>query len=228
MIVINDLYDYGLKIYQNTDYFKFSLDSILLGEFVKLKNNYTILDMCTGNAPIPLILSTKNSTINIDCVEVQAEVFELATKSIKLNFLEDKIKIHNIDIKEYYPNKKYDIVTCNPPYFKSLKTTEKNNNPVKCLARHEILITLEEIIPLAKKFLKENGTFYLVQRVERFLETIDLLQKNSFGIRNVVFINTKKCQNAEIFLIEASLSKKSDLKVKTLDIYNLKTYKNIF
>ncbi len=56
-IVLNDLFDYGLKIYQSVDGFKFSLDSILLSEYVKLtKNTKNILDLCTGNASVPLIL----------------------------------------------------------------------------------------------------------------------------------------------------------------------------
>ena len=60
-IVKNDLYDYyGFSIYQDEDNFKFSLDSILLAEFVDIdKKSNNIVDLCTGNAPVPLILSTK-------------------------------------------------------------------------------------------------------------------------------------------------------------------------
>ncbi len=228
MKVINDLFDYNLKIFQNTDFFKFSIDSILLAEFASIKNNDIILDMCTGNVPIPLILSTKNNTVKIDAVEFQTEVYALALESIKYNHLEESIKLYNCDIKEYFPNRKYDKVLCNPPYFKILAKSEKNINEVKRIARHEIALTLEEVVVNAKRLIKSNGTFYICHRIDRLLELIKLLEREKFGIRTVVFVETKKNAYAEFFLLEASNYKKSDLKVKTINISSLKSYKELF
>ena len=71
MQVINDLYDYGLKIVQNNSYFKFSLDSLLLSEYVEItKKDKNLLDLCSGNAPLPLIIGKKYN-INITGVEIQ-------------------------------------------------------------------------------------------------------------------------------------------------------------
>lgn len=82
MEVLNDLVNYNnLKIYQNTDWFLFSLDSILLPNFVTInKNAKTIMDLGTGNAPIPLILSTKTKA-RIIGIEIQKDVYELAKKN---------------------------------------------------------------------------------------------------------------------------------------------------
>ncbi len=228
MIVLNDLFDYGLKIYQNTDYFKFSIDSILLAEFAKIKPGSKVLDMCTGNVPIPLILSTIYDNITIDAVEIQAPVYDLANKSIEENNLENKISLFNEDIKTFNPKKQYDVIICNPPYFKISDTSQKNTNDIKRIARHEEKLNLTDAIENARRLLNSNGTFYMVQRTERFLETCRLLEKFNFGIRDTVFVYTKENTNAEFFLIEASLSKKSDIKVKSINIENLKTYKNIF
>lgn len=228
MIELNDLYDYGLKIYQNKDFFKFSLDSILLGEFVKVKDNDFVLDICTGNAPIPLILSTKYPNVHIDAIELQEDIYDLAVKSVNYNDLQKNINIIKGDIKNIYLSKKYDCITCNPPYFRITDRTYKNLNKVKQIQRHEICLTLEDVITFSKNNLNEKGTFYMVHRVDRFLETIELLKKANFGIRKIVFIYTKKEKNAEIFLIEASKYKKDDIKVKSLSIENLITYKNIF
>lgn len=228
MIELNDLFDYGLRIYQNKSYFKFSLDSILLGEFVKLKNNDEVLDLCTGNAPIPLIMVTRNPKVHIDAVEIQKEVFDLADKSIKENHLEEKINLHLADAKSINFKKKYDSVVCNPPYFKIDNTSQKNQNEVKKIARHEITMTLEDVVRIAKDSLKENGSLFMVHRVERFLDTIELLKQYKFGIRKTIFVTTKKKKNAEFFLIEASKYKKSDLKVRAICVEGLQTYKNIF
>ena len=227
MIVQNDLFNYDYKIYQDSDYFKFSLDTILLAEFVKLKKNDRVLDMCTGNAPIPMILTKKYGHINIDCVEIQKEVYDLAQKSIEFNNLTN-INVYNEDIKKFYIKEKYDVITCNPPYYKNIPTSHISDNEVKRLARHEITITIEEIIDLAYKNLTENGTFYLVHKTERFTEILSKIENAKFGIRRIIFIFTLKNKKSELFLIEASKNKKSDPKIYYLNTDNVKDYKNIF
>ena len=112
--VLNDLFDYGLKIYQNNTDFKFSLDSILLAEYVHLNNKVkNILDLCSGNASVPLILATKTKA-SITGFEIQKEIYKLGIESIYYNKLENQILFYNADIKDhdtYIKNKKYDILS---------------------------------------------------------------------------------------------------------------------
>ena len=223
MIQKNDLFDYGTHIFQNTNYFKFSIDSILLAEFVSFKSHQTVLDMCTGNAPIPLILSTKDDTLKIDAVEIQKEVFDLAKRSIEHDDYKN-INLVNADIKDYKSKLKYDIVICNPPFFKVDEHSILNENIVKRIARHEVAITLKEVIEIAKNNLNENGKFYIVNRTNRFLETIN----KRLGIRKICFIYTKDNREAEFFMIESEQNKKDDPKISSINIKGLKTYKNIF
>ena len=227
MIQKNDLFDYGYKIFQNKNYFKFSIDSILLAEFVSFNKNSKILDMCTGNAPIPMILTSKNSNLHITGVEMQEEIYNLAVSSIKINNL-DNIVLLNSDIKSTEFEVKYDIVTCNPPYFKVTDKKTLNSNHVKSIARHEIAVDLESIIATAYKNLKDNGTFYLVHRTERFLDVIEYMKKYKFGLRKICYVFTKKDEDSEFFLVEASKCKKNDPKITYLNIENLITYKGIF
>lgn len=190
---LNDLYDTGFKIYQSKDYFKFSLDSLLLANFVEF--NFTdklVLDLCTGNAPVPIILS-ENKKIKIYGFELQKEIYELAVKSIKVNQI-NNVEIINDDVKNslnYFPGNNFDIVTCNPPYFKYTKNSIINENEIKSIARHEIKITLEDIIKIATKQLKAKGKFYIVHRSDRLIEIINCLNKYNFGIKNCsLFIQT--------------------------------------
>ena len=155
---INDLVNFNnIKIYQNKNYFNFSLDSILLPNFVILNNKTKkVLDLCTGNIPIPLILSKKTKAL-IYGVEIQKEIFDLAEKTLKINNLENQIILINKDAKELvndFETDIFDLITCNPPYFKNSNTSIKNNNNIKSIARHEILIKLEDIINISKKLLK--------------------------------------------------------------------------
>ena len=130
MKVLNDLLGYdNLKIYQDTEWFSFSLDSVLLPNFVTLnKNTKKILDLGTGNAPIPMILSTITDA-KIFGIEIQKDVYELAVESIKYNNLEDRIKIINDDMKnldKYFNPNYFDVIISNPPYFKIEEKSKKN------------------------------------------------------------------------------------------------------
>jgi len=217
MDVINDLVGYSnLKIVQNSDYFNFSLESVLLPRFCKLsKKDMKIMDFCTGNAPIPMILSTLTDS-RIIGVEIQPQIYELANKSIQLNKLEDKITILNKDVKTVvndFSTDSFDLITCNPPYFKYDSNSNINENYVKSVARHEISINLEDIINAAKKLLKNNGSLVLVHRSERFSEIISLLEKNNLQAKRVQFIYPKKEENSNLVLIDAKKNAKIGLKV---------------
>ena len=103
MKVINDLLDYkGMKIVQDDTYFNFSLDSVLLPNFVTIKSNTNkILDLGTGNAPIPLIFSRLNEKADIYGIEIQKEVYDLAVESVKMNNLENRIHIIKVYCNKY-------------------------------------------------------------------------------------------------------------------------------
>ena len=231
--VLNDLFDYNnLKIYQYVEGFKFSLDSILLAEYVNIgKKTASILDLCTGNGVIPLILSTKTNA-KIDAFEIQKEIYELALKSVKYNKLEKNINIYNASIKDIdkvLRKRKYDIITCNPPYFKVDKNSNINKNQVEAIARHEILITLEEIFEIAKNHLNDGGEFYLVHRVERLDEIIVLGKKYNLGVKNVELIKTKENIKPTIVLVKCIKNAKWGIKINNpKNIERLVTYQNMF
>lgn len=180
MIVCNELLGRPLlKIYQDPDYFSFSLDSMLLASFATIGyRTNKIVDLCSGNAPIPLYLSLRTKA-KIIGVEVQEHSYDLAKKSISVNNLDNQIEMINDNLKDI--NKKigfneYDLVTCNPPYF---KVGSHNINPKdsKAIARHEILATLEDIIIEASNLLKSKGRFAMVHRPDRLIEILELMKK---------------------------------------------------
>lgn len=217
MKVINDLvYFDNLKIMQDNRFFNFSLDSVLLPNFVTInKSTKNILDLCTGNAPIPLILS-KRTNAKIYGIEIQKEIYELAIESIKLNKLEDKINIINDNIKnieQYFKIEFFDTITCNPPYFKCDKESNVNLEEVKAIARHEKEITLEEVISIASKYLKNKGNFALVHRTDRLIEIINLFQKYNVEPKKIRFIYPKQGSESNLFLIEGIKCGKPGLKL---------------
>lgn len=229
MLVKNDLFDYKNRyIYQDSKLFKFSLDSILLAEFINIEKNDVLLDMATGNMAIPLILSTYKNN-KIFGFEIQKEVYELGVKSIEVNGLQNRIEIINDDVNnlgKYFPSEYFSIMFCNPPYFKNCNI---NQTKGKSLARHEISLNLDNIFALARTYLKNKGKLYLVQRAERIDEIINLGIKYKINVKDIIFVSTKMDANPKIVLIKAVKNSKLGVKVhKELCIANLKTYQNIF
>lgn len=217
MEVLNDLVGYkNLKIYQNPDWFSFSLDSVLLPNFVTLRKDIqNIIDLGTGNLPIPLILSTKTSA-SIVAVEIQEDVYELAKKTLYYNKLEKQICLHNMDMLELYQmysGGSFDMVLSNPPYFKYYENSNINEDLHKTIARHEKMICLEQIVDLASYLLKNHGIFALVHRTERLMEIIDLCQKRNIQIKRIRFIYPKMGQDSNLILVEGVKNGRIGLKV---------------
>ncbi|MBR2712960.1 MAG: tRNA1(Val) (adenine(37)-N6)-methyltransferase [Bacilli bacterium] len=213
---INDLLDINnYKIVQDTDYFSFSLDSILLCNFVNVNKDSKILDICSGNCPIPLILNRKVDN-KIYAVEIQKEIYELGKETIDINNLSDKIELLNMDAKELpkmFETDTFDIITCNPPYFKNKELSKKNDNKIKSIARHEIEINLNDIFKLSRKLLKNNGSIVLVHRPERLIEIIETMKENNIEPKRIQFIYPKIGKESNTVLIEGTKNGKPGLKI---------------
>lgn len=208
MEVINDLLEYkNLKIIQNPSMFSFSLDSVLLANFVQLNpSNKTILDIGCGNAPIPLILSTK-STASIVGIEIQSEVADMAHRSVIYNKLEHQIVIINEDVKEYSKRMEsdfFDVITCNPPFFKYSQSSNLNKEHYKTIARHELMLNLSELFQVAKKLLKNNARIAIVHRPERMIDIIEKMRENNIEPKRIQLVYPSKEKPANILLIEGT------------------------
>ena len=211
---LNDLLGYNIKIFQDDVFFKYNLDSILLAEFVELKSNKkNILDIGAGTGAISLVLSTKTNQ-NIDAIEIQKELSDLFTKTIKYNKLEDQISLYNEDIKESVllnRNNYYDIIVCNPPYFKNGKFSPKL---AKSIARHEEFLNINDIAKVSKKLLNNNGSLYIVYNSERLIEALEILKSSNLIPKRLKFIHTNLNKSATIFLLECVKNGNDGLKIE--------------
>ncbi len=217
MKVINDLLNYNnFKIVQDDRYFNFSLDSVLLPNFVTLNKNISkILDLGTGNAPIPMILTTKTKA-KIFGIELQKELFDMAKESIQINELEERITLINDNmknIKKHFSPNTFDVILCNPPFFKYTENSNINKVEQKLIARHEKEIKLEEIVQIAKTYLKNNGIIAIVHRTERFVEIVELFKKYSIEPKRIQLIYTTKDKDSKMFLIEGRKNAHTGLKI---------------
>ncbi len=214
---LDDVLGYeNLKIYQNSSYFSFSLDSIILGNYATIRlRDQRIVDFCTGNGVVPLILS-KRCNKNIIGVELQEKLAELANKSVIYNHLEDQIEIVCADVKDFSKEhlNEFDLILCNPPYFKVEDKSSFNDSYEKMIARHEVFLTLEEICDCAKKILKDNGNICMVHRSDRLMELLEELRKYGLEPKRIKFVYETVEKDSTLVLIEAQKCGKVGLKVE--------------
>ena len=207
----------NLKIIQRSDYFNFSIDSLLISEFVNIqKNTKKILDLGTGNAAIPLFLSKKTSA-KIYGIEIQEISYNLALRNININSLNEQIYIIYDNMKnysKYFNSGSFDIIISNPPFFKINENTNFLNELKQLsIARHEVEINLEELIKIASELVKDRGYFYLVHRADRLSEILNNLLNYRFEAKKIKFCYTTKYKNAKIVLIEAIKNGKPGLTI---------------
>ena len=160
-------------------------------------------------------MSTKTPA-KITAVELQKEVYLLAEKSIKLNNLENQIELINDDIKNYYLNQEtetFDVITCNPPYFKVNKDSHFNKSDYKTIARHEVALNLDDIMKIAVKLLKNKGIIAIVHRPERMIDIIQSMKKYNIEPKKIRFVHPNKNKEANIILIEGRKNGQPGIKV---------------
>lgn len=225
MKVINNVLGFdGIKIVQDSEGFKFSLDSVLLANFVTLnKSTKKIMDIGSGNGIIPILLSLKTDA-HIDGVEIQRECYLNSLESIKLNKM-DNISIFNDDIKDFYKTLEsdtYDVVVSNPPYFMG---NIHNINEMKKIARHSLSLDYKDVIVISKKILKNNGLLSIVHRPENLMDILMFMRSNNIEPKKIRFVYPYKGKNANILLVEGAKNGKPGLKaIDPLYVYENGNY----
>lgn len=224
MKVLNDILGYkNLSIFQDPDFFCFSLDSIILANYsnIRLKDK-SIIDLGCGNGVIPLILS-KRTKQKIYGVEIQKKSYDLAIESVKYNNLEDNIHIINSDISDLDNSFTgfFDLVLCNPPYFKINEKSSLNLSIEKQIARHELTMNLDKLFSVSYRILKNNGNINIVHRPERLLEIFDTMRKYNIEPKRIKFVYEKINKKSTLVLIEGQKCGRPGLKIDNpLVLYN--------
>ncbi len=218
---IDDLQCDKLKIIQNEEGFCFGIDSVLLSEFAKeIKKTDKVIDLGTGTGILSFLIYGKRKAKDITGVEIQKEVADMAKRSVKLNGLENNIKIICSDIKNLEEKNCYDVVICNPPY-KELKTGIINENEKKLISRHEISATLEDFIKISKQLLKDKGSLYMVHKSERLVDIVAILREYKIEPKKIRFIFPKEGKDSNLVLIKAVKGGNRFLKIeKPLYVYD--------
>ena len=212
-MLVNDLlHRTGLPIVQSDDSFRYTLDSLLLAYFTPLTPVVSkIVDLCTGNAPIPLYLSLR-TTAHIDAVDNHEPAKLNADASIRMNQLDHQITVHLDDVRTCYKtlgNDVYDVVICNPPYFSFAQHQVASKEPLQAAARHEVSITLEDVIVAGKRLLKNKGILSLIHCTDRLDELLQLCATHRMVVKTLRFVHPQATEPASVVLVTIKKGAKS-------------------
>ena len=200
------LTDLGLshwKVLQKKQGFRFSLDAVLLAHFAPLKNHWRICDLGSGCGVIPLLLSSRAVDLVIDGVELQAELADMAARSLQLNGL-THIQIHEADLRKLPAawRDRYDLVVTNPPYF-PLESGRLSPLPQVALARHELACTLDDVLTAAARLLRSGGRLAIVHRPSRLSELFAGCTAHKLTPRRLRLVYPHAQSEANLVLLEA-------------------------
>lgn len=212
----DDLGINGLKLIQDDELFCFGTDSVLLTDFAKAKTNEAVVDLCTGNGIIPILMSAKTKAKKFYGVEIQQCSYDLFKENIKLNKLEGRIEAINADIKDitsYFKSGSIDAVTCNPPYMTS-GAGFLNPEDHLAIARHEIKTDLKGVIGAAASILKFGGRFYMVHRADRLCDITSFLREKNMEPKRIAFVSPSPEKAPKLVLVEAIYGAKPSLKIE--------------
>ncbi|WP_409303615.1 tRNA1(Val) (adenine(37)-N6)-methyltransferase [Peribacillus sp. SCS-155] len=214
----------NLRIIQSPSVFSFSLDAVLLAKFAQVpiqKGN--LIDLCTGNGVIPLLLSTRTKG-KIVGVEIQERLYDMAARSVQYNKLSEQINIIHGDIREISKQvgySKFDVVSCNPPYFPISSHDEVHKNEHFAIARHEIYCTLEDVVRVSSQLLKQGGKAAFVHRPGRLIDILATMRQYRLEPKRLQFVYPKAGKEANTILVEGIKDGSPDLKIEPpLIVYN--------
>lgn len=213
---LDDLHRNGYRIIQNEKAFCFGMDAVLLSGYAVVREGERAADLGTGTGIIPILLEAKTGGEHFTGLEIQAEMADMARRSVALNHLEEKIDIVCGDIKEasqIFGAASFDVVTTNPPYMNDAHGLQ-NPDPVKAIARHEVLCTLEDVVREGAKLLVPGGRFYMVHRPHRLVEIINIMTSFKLEPKRIKFVHPFVDKEANMVLIEGIKGGKSMIKVE--------------
>lgn len=203
----------GLKLIQDDEEFCYGIDAVLLADFAGkemgrdvLNPNVSCVDLCTGTGIVMNILSYKTMWGKIIGVEIQENSYRLAEENIRLNALEDRLKVLNLDIGEYQSwigdmKGLASVVTINPPYIKG-KSGIENKTGAKLIARQETSCGLEDFVKCGSELLKDKGKLFMVHRPSRLVDILCFGRKYRLETKKIIFVSPKKDSPSNIVLVE--------------------------
>lgn len=203
---LDDLQCRGYRLIQKPKGFCFGMDAVLLADYPVITKGQRVLDLCTGSGVIPILMAGKTEGKIFCGLEIQEAYADMASRSVLLNHLEDKVFIKCGDVKcirELYDRESFDVITVNPPYMTENHGLQNVYEP-KTIARHEVLLNLRDVIAAADYVLPQSGKLYMIHKPFRIAEIIRIMKEFNIEPKRMRFVHPYVDKEPTMVLIEGS------------------------
>lgn len=217
---INSILKSDIQICQPKDGFRFSIDSIILSRFIKVKKYSHILDAGSGSGIIATLLAKLYNLENIDAVELQDNMFSCLEQTVKINNLESIINLIHTDLKNFKPETPYDMIICNPPYRK-MSSGRNCNTDSENTARFDNNLNLDNLFKFAKSYLNHQGYLYFSYDADLMTEAIYLAKKYNMEPKRLMLLHPQIDRPAKLIFIECRKNAGIELKIEPPLIQNI-------
>ena len=209
----DEFMDGRLKLIQSKTGYRFSVDAILLSQFVTIKRGDRVVDLGTGCGIIPLVLLLTRPVGYTIGLEIQKDLADQAARNTVLNGYENKMGVILGDIKHppFAPSSA-DVVTCNPPY-RPKNSGRINPDLQRAIARHEMLASLDDILNAASRTLRPKGRLAMIYSAVRLVEVLVRMRGFNLEPKRIRIVYPGMESEAKLALVEASLGGRKGLKV---------------
>ncbi|MDY6863931.1 MAG: methyltransferase [Thermodesulfobacteriota bacterium] len=205
-----------LLVIQKKDGYRFSVEAVILANYIDPSKDDKLIDLGTGCGIIPLILAQKKEIGGIVGIEIQKDLADLARRNIKLNNFGHCVRILEEDfrnVKSIFKRAEFDLVVSNPPFFRA-DSGRINPQEEKAMARHEIKGSLYDLIEISAYLVKPGGKVIIVYPAARLIDVISCLEKNKLKPKILQLIYSDPKSSGKLVIIESKRGNSSEIKIK--------------
>ena len=215
---MDDLQRGGLRIIQRESGFRFGTDAVLLADFAAAKRGERVCDMGTGTGVLPLLIAARAEGTTFDAFEAQGDVADMAWRSVQLNALEARIRIHHADCREaarIIGHGVCSLVVTNPPYTAAGAGLVSPDGG-RAMARSDSDCPLPEWMAACARVLKNGGRLCCVFPAPRFLQLCDAMRAAHVEPKRVRFVAARADAAPKLVLVEGHKGGRPGLHVGAL------------
>lgn len=202
---IEDLGCKGMRLIQSRNGYRFTTDAVLLANFCRDMAGKTCVELCSGSGVISVLLAAKKQPKRIYAVELQPRLAEMSRRSVRLNGLQDVVSVVNADIKakpDYLQGQLADAVVCNPPY-RRIGSGERQLQDELAVCRHELCVTLDDVVRVSASLLNNRGSLYLVHQSSRLAEICALCSQYKLAVKEILPVCPRPNRQPNLVLVRA-------------------------
>lgn len=196
--------------------YRFSIDAILLGRFVRVRAGSRVLELGAGSGVITMMIAALGNPRDAVAVEVQPEMAAMLRRSIVLNHLEwvrvIEADLRSRNIAEIEVNR-FDLVIANPPY-RAGRSGRESPDHGRRIARSETSASLADFIAAASRYAREGGRVAFVFAAHRSAELISAMRAKKLEPKRMRFVHPYAHTRAGMVLIEAAKGGGVELEVE--------------